>query len=427
MHNTLKTRIFAVSVMVVIATSSVVHAQYYDSPGLGNQPVAQHPQDHKPLGVRAGAFMLHPGVQLAAEYTDNVFFATENLNSDLVYHVRPYITAQSTWSKHSVNLTAGADFALYSDFSERDYEDYFLGISGRINVKNRSSFSYALDYMDLHEDLNNRSSEQGIEPTRYDLIAGSLGYDHTFNRLSLSGTVGYSDFNFDNALDSRGEIIDNQDRDRTEKFFTLRTGYQFQTDKQVFLSYTGNNIDYGQPLDRNGFDRNGDGYSIQGGINLTISGKLEGDLGVGYHSRSFDDERLLDTDGWGFGAGLTWLPTYLTAVRAQVDTSIQETTDRNSSGFLQTNYTLRVDHELLRFLQINGFMQYRDYDYQSIVDAPADDRDSDGTWRLGLGANWFINRHAYLNASYSWEELDSSIANDDYTVNRFWLMLGLEY
>jgi len=42
-------------------------AQYYDDPGLGQKPVVGHPQDYKPLVVRAGAFMLHPGVELAAE------------------------------------------------------------------------------------------------------------------------------------------------------------------------------------------------------------------------------------------------------------------------------------------------------------------------------------------------------------------------
>ena len=49
-------------------------AQYYDDPGLGQKPVATYPQDYKPLGIRAGSFMLHPGVQLGLEYTDNVFF-----------------------------------------------------------------------------------------------------------------------------------------------------------------------------------------------------------------------------------------------------------------------------------------------------------------------------------------------------------------
>ena len=427
MHNTLINRVFSFLAVIAFAASGVVHAQYYDSPGLGNQPVTSHPQDYKPLGLRAGAFMLHPGVQLAAEYTDNVFYSTENLDSDLVFHVRPYITAQSTWSKHSINLTASADIARYNDFSDRDYEDYFLGVSGRIDVRNRSYLTYALDYMDLHEGLNNRSSEQGIEPTRYNMTGGSLGYDHTFNRLSVGGNVGFSDFDFDDVLDADGEIIDNQDRDRSDRFYSLRAAYQFQTDKQAYISYSGNSIEYDQNLDRSGFDRNGDGYGIEGGINFTITGKLEGNAGVGYYSRSYDDDRLLDTDGWGFSAGLTWVPTYLTSVNAQINTSVEETTDSNSSGFLQTNYTLRVDHELLRSLQINGFVQYRDYDYQNIVDAPVDARSSDGTWRLGFGASYFINRHAYLNASYSWEELDSSIANDDYTVNSFWLMLGLEY
>ncbi len=417
----------AIVVLAAVMWPALALAQYYDSPGLGNQPVTQHPQDYKPLGVRAGTFMLHPGVQLAAEYSDNVFYASEDLNSDTVFHIRPYISAQSTWSRHSLNLTAGADFAMYSDFSDRDYEDYFIGASGRVDVKNRSFFTYSADYMDLHEDLNNRSSEQGIEPTRYNMVGGSLGYDHTFNRLSASGTIGISSLDYQDAYDSDGELISNKDRNRQDNFYTLRAGYQFQTDKQAFISYTGDNIDYDQQYDRNGYDRNGNGFSLMGGINFTITGKLEGDVSVGYYSRSYDDEQLIDTDGWGFGAGLTWMPTYLTSVRGEIANSIEETTDPNSSGLFQTVYSLRVDHELKRDIQINGFLQYRNYDYQSIVDAPADARSSDGTWRAGLGASWFINRHVYLNASYSWEQLNSSIVNDDYSVNRVWLVLGLEY
>ena len=57
-----KHRVFA-GVLVVLLTSltTSVYAQSYDNPGLGQQPVAAHPQDYKPLGIRAGTFMLHPG------------------------------------------------------------------------------------------------------------------------------------------------------------------------------------------------------------------------------------------------------------------------------------------------------------------------------------------------------------------------------
>ncbi len=88
-------------------------AQYYDSPGLGEKPVSTHPQDYKPLGIRAGAFMLHPGITLAGEYTDNTFFASDNEQSDTIYHIRPYVTAQF-WSRHSLQVSLAADIARYN-------------------------------------------------------------------------------------------------------------------------------------------------------------------------------------------------------------------------------------------------------------------------------------------------------------------------
>ena len=43
-------------------------------------------------------------------------------------------------------------------------------------VKSRSAFRYTLDYMKLHEGLNNRESEQGVEPTKYrEMVATAEG------------------------------------------------------------------------------------------------------------------------------------------------------------------------------------------------------------------------------------------------------------
>jgi hypothetical protein len=89
-------------------------------------------------------------------------------------------------------------------------------------------------------------------------------------------------------------------------------------------------------------------------------------------------------------------------------------------------YSLRADHELTRFLQLNGFVSYREADYQAIDPDLPNTRGKDNIFRAGVGLNWFINRFMYLNGSYAYETLDSSILGDDYTVNTFWLMLGLE-
>jgi hypothetical protein len=413
----------------LMLSAANVHGQNYDSPGLGERPVASHPQDFKPLGVRAGAFMLHPGVQLAAQWTDNAFYANTDLRSDTIYHVRPYISAQSTWSRHSLNVSLAADIAFYNKYSERNYEDYFFGINGRVDVKNRSFFTYSLDYMNLHEGLNNRTSEQGIEPTRYDLYGGRLAYDHTFNRVSLAATIGWNRFDFDDVIKVDGEVIDNDDRDRETTSYTFKAAYQIRSDKQVFVRFNGYDTKYDQQFDRNGYDRTGSGYSIDGGISFSVTGRLNGDVFATYYNRDFDDPRLESNSGWllAGGAGLEWNPTALTSVYGRIASSVQDTTDANSSSYVNTMLSLRVDHELRRDLQLNGFLAYSINDYDSIDLTAENLRTEDNIFRAGLGLNWFINRHLYLNASYSYETLASSLLNDDYATNNIWLVLGLEY
>jgi len=422
------TRTFGkVLAIAVLLASCPLFAQYYDSPGLGAKPVTAHPQDYKPLGVRAGGFMLHPGVQLAARYTDNAFYTDRALESDVIYHLRPYVTAQSTWSRHSLNVRLAADIARYQDYGFRDYEDYFFQVSGKVDVKSRSYFSYSADYLNLHEGLNSRDSEQGFEPTRYDLYGLGVGYDHTFNRLSLGASLSWRRLDFENALSIVDGVIDNQDRDRESNNLALNASYQFSTNMSVFARYNTYTVEYDEPFDRNGYQRDGDGYQVSAGLARQITGKLDASLFASYNERSYDDPLLPSTSGWAGGASLQWRATELTTVSGSISSSIEETTLSTSSGYLRTLYMVRVDHELLRFLQVNGFAAYSDNEYQPLADAPADARANDQVLRLGLGANWFINRHLFLGASYAYEKLRTNVTEDVYRVNTFWLMLGYEY
>jgi hypothetical protein len=410
---------------LLLSFSGLLQAQSYDNPSIGQQPVVSYPQDSKPLGIRAGGFMLHPGIQLAAEFNDNVFYTAQDEINDTIWHFRPYISAQSNWSSHSFNLRLAADIARYQDRDVLDYEDYFVLINGRVDVRNRSYFSYNVDWMNLHESRNNRSAEQGIEPTRYDLYAAGVGYDHTFNRLSLGVAYRWSRFNFDNAVGIDG-VIDNQDRDRDVGEASLRLGYQFQTDKQAFFSIASHNVNYDETFDRNGLHRDSDGWNANAGLQFSMTAKLAGDVFVTYHNQSYDDPRLEDISGWAGGAGLQWTPTRLTSVSARISSSIEQTTYEYSSGYLQTLYAVRIDHELLRDLQINGMVSYRNLDYQLSADAPADSRSRDQYWTAGLGATYFFNRHVFLSASYNYQKLKANEQFDQVDVNSFSLVLSLE-
>jgi len=401
-------------------------AQNYDNPGLGELPVVSHPQDFKPLGIRAGGFMLHPGIQLAAEYNDNVFYTAVDEKSDTAWHFRPYITAQSNWNRHALNVRVAADISRYQDYDFQDYEDYFLMVNGRIDVKNRSFFTYSADYMKLHESRNNRDAQQGFEPTRYDLYGGSLGYDQTFNRLSIGLLGAWRRLDFDNAYSLIYGEIDNQDRNRDETSLSLRSGYQFQTDKQAFLTIAANNVKYDEKYDRNDLDRSSSGYAVGAGLAFNITGVLDGDVSFNYLDQNYDDPTLPDVSGWALGAGLKWSPTRLTSVGARIINGVEETTYQYSSGYLRTLYSVRVDHELLRNLQISGQVSYSDNDYQLVANAPANARSWDKIWMAGLGLSYFVNRYIFLNASYNYEKLTSNTPADEYNANTIWLQLSLE-
>jgi hypothetical protein len=147
---------------------------------------------------------------------------------------------------------------------------------------------------------------------------------------------------------------------------------------------------------------------------------------MNYFDQNYDDPRLEDISGWGGSAGLQWKATDLTSVYGQIVSGVEQTTNPHSSGYLRTLYSLRVDHELLRYLQLNGFISYSNFDYQLTNDAPEDARSSDKIFRAGFGVNWFINRWLYLSASYDYEKLTTNVPNQDYDVNRIWLTLGME-
>jgi len=406
--------------------ATALFAQDYDNPSIGRQPVVSQPQDFKPLGFRAGSFMLHPGVELAAQYTDNVFYSNSNEQSDTVFHVRPYITAQSNWSRHSFSLRLAADIARFSDFGVRDYEDYFVTADGRFDFQGRNTMGYRFDAHQLHEDLNARNSEQGIEPTVYHLLGVGLSYDHYFNRFSLGLNTDWRSLSYDDALDEDGSIINNEDRDRDQFLVSLTAGYQFKTDKRAFLTVGWDETEYDQTFDRNDFNRDSSGNFIRGGLDFTITSVLMGDVTAGYYKREYDDPQLPDIDGVGLGAGLTWLPTQLTTVRANVSTSIEDTTSSTASGYFRTLYSVRVDHELTRNLQLLGHVSYSDSDYELLPGAPATARSNDEVWGAGVGVNYFINRWMFVSASYDFQDLSTNVPNDGYKVNRAWLVLGFE-
>jgi hypothetical protein len=126
-----------------------------------------------------------------------------------------------------------------------------------------------------------------------------------------------------------------------------------------------------------------------------------------------------------FVFGLMMLVTSL-AYGAGDPCTVEDTTQATSSGFQRTLYSVRVDHELLRNLQLMGQLSYYHNDYQLLPDAPENSRKSDKYFVAGIGATYFFNRWSWLSLSYNYGKFTTNVPLDDFKVNDVWLVVGFE-
>jgi hypothetical protein len=324
----------------------------------------------------------------------------------------------SNWKNHELAIKAGADIGGYWDNGDEDFEDYNAGISGIVDISKRAKFSAALDYQRLHEDRGSPDNPGAIaEPTEYSLIDGKLAFSQKFNRLTATIGGVFKQYDYDDVSLVGGGGINNDDRDRDEHEVYIRAGYEIVPSYEAFIKASYNGREYDASVDDAGFNRDSDGYLIVGGVRIDLSGKVAGDLFVGYRSQDYDDPALKTVNGISYGAALTWNATGLTTAKIDIKRSIEETTQIGASGYFATSFGLSIDHELLRNLLIGAKVNYAINDYEGISR-------EDDHYGGHLYGKYMLHRNFYATLTYDYRQRDSSVSGDDYTKNL--IMLKLE-
>ena len=410
----------------------VAYAQHYYDPGIQQRSIHRKPTTFEAKGVRLGSFILKPAVELTLEHNDNIYYADEEQVSDTLFHILPRLTLGSDWGRHELNFTAKADIARFSDYGDEDYEDWWLGVDGRIDIKRHSAVNYDVFYSQLHEQRATPDDVGGIKPTEFSYRGFDVSHTRTFNRLTAK--LGYQRFDtdYDDNVDADGMVLDNQDRSRSRDTLALRLDYERAPGRSVFFGAAINDRDYDLAADSDGFDRSSDGYRVQTGIARDLTGVLVGDLYLEYLEQDYDDARFDNIDGFGIGARLEWTPTRLTSVGFEFRNSPQETTQVGSSGYFSSLYAIRLQHELRRYLLANLRFSYTDNRYETNPQSrdPDDDparilNDTDVT-RADVGLVYMFSRHFYISAGYTYEKQDADVAEYNFDTSRWFLTLGLD-
>lgn len=369
------------------------------------------------VGIHAGAFTIFPQASVSEKYDDNIYATDTNEKDDFITVLSTSASINSNWSRHALKLDAGVSKYIYADNTGENRLDWNVGASGVLDITRDTRFSAGATYAQLHEDRGDPNSPTAAaEPAEYDLFGATAALDHRFNRLTARLSGAYSDYDYKDIPSIAGPLIDQDDRDRVEYEEALRLGYDVSPDTNVYVQGTVNQRDYDLDTPVVAVNRDSDGYNVVVGSDFRLSSLAQGGVFIGYQRQSYDNTAFSDVSGLSYGANIEWYMTPLTTVTFSAASTVEETTTAGASGYLQQMGGIRIDHELLRNLILNGHVSYSVADYEGI-------NRTDNTIAAGLGFDYLLNRNFSLGFGYDFAQKDSDAIGEDYTRNQIGLTL----
>ncbi|KQN90993.1 hypothetical protein ASE95_12040 [Sphingomonas sp. Leaf231] len=372
----------------------------FDLPQTDRVTVLQRPHPEiDPLGVRAGAFLVFPQVDVSANATSNVFGATNDAVSDAYAIVAPRLDARSTWSRHQLLGHVRGNFRRFLDYSIKNEDGYDVGIESRLDIVGESNLRAAVNADRIYiNQLSGDFPRFAAASVPLDRQVASLRGTYGLNRLQLMGDVNVTRLDYSDTRALDGTMIDQDYLDRTATRLTARAEYNISPVTSLFVQGVYTLHDY--KVVNFDFDRSGDELRVVGGAAFDVTPLIRTRLGVGYLTRHYDTAGVSTLSGLAFDAQVDYLVTQLTTISVSARRDVRDAIVQGSPGYTASRLAAEIDHELLRSLILVGRVDLERDDFSRI------DRD-DTLFHVGASAVYTLNRSMVLTPSIDYSNRDS--------------------
>ena len=370
-----------------------------------------------PLGLRTGAFLVLPSVELTGGYDTNPA-RTPNGRSSSFVTVSPEVIARSDWTRHEVTASLRGSYTAYDKTPELDRPSFDGKITGRLDVTRNTALIGEGILIVGTDNPGSPNVQAGL--TRfpiYTTLGGTFGLTQRFNRVEVTakGTVERTEYQESKFTD--GTTGSNADRDYNRFGGTLRTSYDLMPGLKPFVEVAADTRQHDLEFDRFGLRRDSDGWSVKGGSTFDVSRVLTGEASIGWINRKYEDASLQELNGFLFDASLIYVMSALTKVKLTAQTVAAETTVPGTAGVLTRNAGIELEHSFRRWLVGAVKFNYGLDDY--VGSTRKDDR-----YSIGGTLTYKFNRWAQAKAEIRQEWLRSTVAGVDYDATVF--MLGMK-
>lgn len=370
-------------------------------------------------GIRSGSIIFSPTIGISQSYDDNVYRDSENEKEDFVTTLNAGLNVATDFDLHSLFFRTGGTLGYYAKNNSENYEDFNVAAGGTLDVDYETFFSLYSSYSRAHESREDPDAPNTDEPVEYDLFQNKLGFTRALGIVKLQLEGLFDRFAFKNST-LNGNFVNNGGRDRNIYGAYGKLSYEYFPGYNVYTSVKHDWRKYDESVAVN---RDSEGYDVQVGTDVAITGKVKGDVYVGYLDRSYEDDSLEDISAVNYGGSLIWNMTGLTSITASISRAVEETTFGDASGNLQTRYDVDVDHLVRDNLFLNVGAGYRVSEYESNANAGRED----DVYQARVGLEYIPYDGTTVRTGYNYSMRDSNRPNEDYTSNRVFVGLAQQF
>ena len=389
------------------------------APPARRKPKQPEIDPYQPLGIRVGAFILRPAIDVTGGYDSNPGRNTRPEGSPL-YVVAPELQIKSDWARHEFRANLRGNYTGYTELPSLNSPSFESILDGRIDVTRQTRVELQSRFQVATDTPGSPNFQADVaRPTIYTNVGGTAALFHRFNRLEIGGKAIVDRTRYEDSELTDGTTVNNKDRDFAAYGLELRGSYELTPGVKPFAAVTGDKRVYDLSVDSFGVQRDSRGLTPRLGTTFELSRQLTGDVSVGYLRRTYEDPQLQDLNGIVADASLIWTASALTKATFTAKSTVYESTDPEVSGVLARDFGVQVDHSFREWLI--GMLKFGygldDYVGTSRVDQRLS---------VAAGLTYKMNRNVQWKGEVRREQRDSNVQGEDYTANIFLLGLRLQ-
>ncbi len=302
----------------------------------------------------------------------------------------PSVLLTSGWSRDALGLYATADDRRALDAPAQSRTDWTASLGGSVDI-GLDRLTLAAAHISSHQDPTVLDALPTSRPVPFQVNDLRASYAWLSGRWTVTPNLDLASWHFDTA-NIMGSPVSQAYRDRTVLQGGVTVGYKLAPQRTLVFVTRAIGQDYTHPSP-GAASLNSTGYQSLIGLDYDDDAVWRYRLLLGVEHRNFAAAAFRARTAPIVEGEVAWMPSGLTTVTASISRSMEDAAQEGVAGFIYSNASLMLDHELRRDLLLHASAGLQRADFLQ-------GGTQQTSYAVGFGATWLVSRGVQLSASY---------------------------